>query len=394
VSRGTDQRLSGFRVLAFCDYFAAGSSGGAERVSYEVYERLARWGAEITVLTTTPPGPSPQLETIDGVRVVRVPALDLSRLTGAQSSIAPRALPRAFRLAEEWSSHVLHANSLHFQTSISAAMVARRRRVPLVTTAHLAHLRHLPRLTGIAARAYEETAGRFILGSSTRVIAVSRGVVAHLRSLGVPREKIDLIFNGVDHDLFKPADDAGTHTPVVLFVGRLIANKGPDVLIRAAELLTREGVTLEVVFVGDGPLRSRLEAGVERRRMGDRVKFIGHSSDVAGWLRRAAVFVRPSLTEGLPLTVLEAMASGVCVVASNVPGNNELIEHGVNGLLVTPDDPRSLAQALRSVLVGEERRARLAESGYLSSRTYSWDACAEGVARTLLEVAGARHRWT
>ena len=106
--------------MAFCDYFAAGSSGGAERVSHEVYGRLAQWGAEVTVLTTTP-GPSSERGALDNVRVVGVPALDLSRLTGAQSSFAPRALPRAFRLAEEWRPHVLHANSgVNFAWSIAA----------------------------------------------------------------------------------------------------------------------------------------------------------------------------------------------------------------------------------------------------------------------------------
>ena len=157
-------------------------------------------------------------------------------------------------------------------------------------------------------------------------------------------------------------------------------------------LLAREGLTPEAVLVGEGPLRSRLEDDVERRHLGDRVKFIGHSSDVAGWLRRASVFVRPSLTEGLPLTVLEAMASKVCVVASDIPGNNELITHEVNGLLFSAGDPHALARALTSVLVGDDRRIRLAETGFVSSRAYSWDACAESVARTLLNVAGARGR--
>ncbi len=380
--------VDGLRVLAFCDYFSGDSSGGAERVAREVYGRLAARGACVTLITATPSQARGPME-VDGLRVHAVRSMDLSGLTRAQVSLAPRAVPEAFRVAAGYRPHVLHANSIHFQTSVAAALLHRSKGIPLVTTVHLSRPSNLPWLTRELTKGYELTVGRFVLRSSGRVIAVSGPVGRHVESLGIPSSKVEVVVNGVDHELFKPnrRARARSKTPVILFVGRLIANKGPQVLLEAANRLAKQGIRPEIVFLGDGPLRSRLMRAAADRGIGGHVHFPGHSSDVPGWLRRADIVVRPSFTEGLPLTVLEAMAAGVCVVASDIPGNAELISHRGNGLLFEVGDPRSLQRELISVLHDPTWRGKLAAAGHQTSLAYSWDACAEAVGGILLAAA-------
>ncbi|HYG72206.1 MAG TPA: glycosyltransferase family 4 protein, partial [Actinomycetota bacterium] len=109
--------------------------------------------------------------------------------------------------------------------------------------------------------------------------------------------------------------------------------------------------------------------------------------EIAAHLRRADVVVRPTLTEGMSLTVLEAMASGACVVASNVPGNAELIAHGVNGLLAPAGDRAAFAAQLRRAVDDPRERRRLGERAAEDSLAYSWDRCAEETLAVFEEAA-------
>ena len=286
---------------------------------------------------------------------------------------------------------MLHANHLMFQTSLAAARLQPRIGVPLVSTAHLGPLGFLPAGMRLPATIHEQSVGRFILGRSERVIAVASSVAVHLGELGVDRARIDVVPNGIDHVRFHPpamsrAERNGA-PPHIVFVGRLIANKGPGLFVWALRALTAAGLRFTAQVVGDGPLRARLEREVGRLGLGGRVSFAGEVDDVAERLREADILVRPSLTEGLPLAVLEAMASGTCVVASDIPGNAELVVDGGSGLLFRPGDARHLTSQLRSLVLDAGLRRRLADEGCRRAAGYSWDATAEATAKVLAGVA-------
>ena len=378
--------LSGLRILAFCDYYSPDAIGGSERVASEVYSRLASVGADVLLLTTSLSRTHQSYEK-DGIRVRAVPALDLRRLTSAQVSLAPMVFRESRKLRDVFQPDVLHANSLHFQTSIAAAILHRRTHVPMVSTMHLARPEDLPLLLRAATATYEQSVGRFILASSSAVIAVSEAVGRHARRLGISRDRIHVVANGVDHDRFQPRAEAynGLRRPLLLFVGRLISNKGPQILIEA--LGKPPHIEADLVVIGDGPMRQQLERAVKKQGSEDRVRFAGVSDDVAGWLHRADVLVRPSLTEGLPLTVLEAMASRVCVVASDIAGNADLVRDGESGLLFPAGDAGALAAALDRVISDPEERGRLAAGGWEASQAYSWSTCAEAVGEILAAVS-------
>ena len=389
------------RLLAFCDYFSPDSSGGTERAAWEVYRRLAAKGAVIRVITALPRGfrsypAAPNLE------VRSAPMAELQRWLRVQAAISPALFIQVRRLIAGFRPDVLHANTLFFQTSAAAALIQARTRIPLVTTAQIAGLDLLPGPGRIAARVYERSVGQFILSRSRKVVAVSDSVRHHLDELFVDADRIVVVPNGVDLDRFHPRSAAPSPlssgqfpSPTgggqsgglrILFIGRLIANKGPHLFLQALLDLHRDGVPFAARFLGEGPMRRELEQ--RAAPLGSAVEFRGQVQDVAAELQGADLVVRPSLTEGLPLAVLEAMASGVCVLASNIAGNRDVIDDGTNGLLVAPNDPSALAMAIRRMITNPGVRQRMASAGHATAQRYSWDRVADAMERVLEQAAG------
>jgi glycosyltransferase involved in cell wall biosynthesis len=379
-----DERLRGLRILAFCDYYGPGSIGGSERVAREIYARLARAGARVLVIS----GLEGVAYDDPGVEVAPFRTANLSGLVGAQLSVTPLMYLRAKRLARQFDPHVVSAQTFHFHGSLVASRVATRMSVPLVTVAHVAGLEHLRGVSRVLAEAHERTIGRVIIRRSTGVVAVSDAVRTHAIARGAPRLGVRVVHNGVDSDTFRPTPETNENPPNVLFVGRLIANKGPDVLLEAVRILCKRGIEFTATFVGDGPMLEQLRTSAIAESLP--ASFPGSSPDVASWMHEAAVVVRPSFTEGMPLTLLEAMASQRCVLASDIPANAELVDNGRTGLLHRPGDASHLADQLAELIDNPDLRARLAEAAHIESKAYSWDETARGHADAWLDAISSR----
>jgi starch synthase (maltosyl-transferring) len=155
---------------------------------------------------------------------------------------------------------------------------------------------------------------------------------------------------------------AGSHW--ALFVGRIEPQKGLNVLLDAARDVARHRADWHLAIVGAGPDASRLRAQAERDPvLANRVHWLGRREDVPGLLKGADLLVLPSLWEGMPNVVLEAMAARRAVVATRVEGSEELIEHGRTGWLVPPGDSPALVQALLDAHSDVDRLARMGEAG-------------------------------
>ena len=148
-------------------------------------------------------------------------------------------------------------------------------------------------------------------------------------------------------------------------VGRLTPAKGQLLLVHACAELQREGLPFELTLVGDGPDRARLEEAVRRHGLQRRVRFAGplNQREVQAELAQADAFVLPSLAEGIPVVLMEAMASGVPCISCPVNGIPELIEHGHSGLLATPGDVADLTAQLRRLVDDADLREQLAVHG-------------------------------
>ena len=177
-----------------------------------------------------------------------------------------------------------------------------------------------------------------------RVVCVSEDAKRLSAAEGVAPRRLSVIRNGIDTARFAylgPVPDG----PVVT-VGRLVPAKGVDTLLRAAARVARRRPGFRLEIAGDGVARPGLEALAVELGLTDRVRFLGNVQDVPGLLARASALALPSLSEGISLTLLEAAARGLPIVATRVGGNPEVVEDGVTGRLVAPADAAELASAL------------------------------------------------
>jgi glycosyltransferase involved in cell wall biosynthesis len=377
--------LSGpFRVAVLTDHFSPQSSGGVEHVVWEVYRRLAAEGVEVLVLTALERGKSP----FAGLETRSVRIWDLSRVVGAQFGVAPALFHAVSRAIEAFHPDVLHANGLHFQTTLAATLANRRRTLPMVLTSHVAGLDALQQPTRALTHAYESSFGRHILRRCSRVISIAPSVRKHLLELGVDPNLIDDVPNGVDHQRFHAADaPRPPGPPLLMFIGRHMPNKGPQVFIEALGRLRDEGVAYRAELLSSGPMRERLERRTQALNLRERVTFRGHVADVADEMRRADIIVRPSFSEGMPLSLLEAMATRVSLVVSDVPGNNDLIRDGENGLLFAPGRLDELVAKMKRLIDSPELRASLADVAWKDAQQYTWDRTAAGTIESLRKAA-------
>ena len=227
-----------------------------------------------------------------------------------------------------------------------------------------------------------------LLTESDRADVTARGIV--------PPEKIRLIRNGVDStdvDAGRPGDlvrrELGIppSAKVVLFTGRLARQKSPETLIEAAEMVVRQNDRAWFLLAGDGPKARALEERIAAAGLAGRVRLLGVQSDVPGLLRASDLFVLPSLYEGMPLSLLEAMAAGLPVVATAIPGNRDLVVQGETGLLVPYGDSDALGKAILGLLDDPGRAGAFGEAGRRrAQKQFSLDKTAELTARLYLEL--------
>lgn len=208
---------------------------------------------------------------------------------------------------------------------------------------------------------------------------VGRYVTEHLR---LPTARIHVVPNGIDEHRFAPADDRSTDGSTILWLGLLAAVKRVDLLVRVVAELPQA----HLVLVGDGPERDRITALIAELDVAGRIELRGHVDDPAAMFRTADMFALPSAAEGLPLSLLQAMSSGLPAVASAVGGIPDVIRPGIDGLLIAPDDPAALAGALGELLDDAELRRTMgkhARERVLAN--FTLESCVDG----LLEVYGS-----
>ena len=189
-------------------------------------------------------------------------------------------------------------------------------------------------------------------------VCVSRGVADFSATVtGLDRQKLTVIPNAVDADKFvgiQPADLTPLGIPcgsrVFISVGRLESQKGFDVLIEAISLGNSLPADVYFLIVGDGPQSVSLRQQVELHALQERIRFAGRRTDVPELLAASMTFILSSRWEGMPNVILEAMAAGLPIITTSVEGTDELVQDGVNGLVVAPDRAAALRAAIESVL--------------------------------------------
>lgn len=307
--------------------------GGTERQTLELVRRLDRRRFTVHVACFHRDGTWLPLAERDADSVTEFPVTSFTATRTLRTAAAFRLWCRSKRLA------VLHAGDLY--ANIFALPLAAAAGVPV-------------RIGSRRELNPDKTAGQLVAQRGAYafahwIVANSTAAVARLRREGVRRRHIAHIPNGIDVDTFFPSAAARPLRRLVT-VARLRPEKGHDILIDAAVWITRAFPDASLTIIGDGPLRDTLAGRIAARGLDGRVKLEGHVDDVAAALREHDVFVLASRSEAFPNSVIEAMASGMPVVASGVGGIPELVEHGRSGVLVRPDRPEELAHAVIELL--------------------------------------------
>jgi glycosyltransferase involved in cell wall biosynthesis len=243
--------------------------------------------------------------------------------------------------------HILHTSE--FRSSLVALLCGRRYPILHVRTVH-------GWISNDLRGAVKAGIDRALLRSCDRVILVSEALRDRLPSWWVPDSRVRILHNALvleHYENVPPRDDLHreNETEVVLLsVGRLSLEKGQPLLLEALARLAPVHAGLRVLFAGVGPLESRLRAMADGLGINKRVKFLGYVNDMTSLYSSASLVVQSSSTEGLPNVILEAACLGVPVVATDVGGTREVIEHGVSGWLIRPKSVEHLVAGIEHFL--------------------------------------------
>lgn len=356
--------------------------GGAERATETLTTELRRRGVDVCVLTRRYRGLASR-DTVNGVPVRRM---------GGSSRSALGAASFGMRLIAEVAGSdrpdLIHVQNI--DTPLLAGMALRRLLgVPLVVTIH-----GLPQIEIKRASWLGRARLKRMVREADAFVALTEGQRSALVEEGAAPGDIRLVPNGIQTARFAVSSETEREQSrrdlglppgarAVLYLGRLVALKQVDVLLHAWAKVQVDP-RLHLLIAGDGPDRARLEAFRDALEL-ERVHFVGAVDGTPAYYRAASVYVLPSRYEGQSVALLEAMSSGVAVVASDNAGNRTLVEDGVNGLLVPVADVEALAAAIGRLLADPATAEEFGRRGRaLVERRYSL----ESVANAHVELYG------
>ncbi|WP_169978011.1 glycosyltransferase family 4 protein [Tautonia rosea] len=316
--------------------------GGAEKVLSYLAPALAEQGNEVTVLTSLPPGSGlPEVEEVAthrGSCTIRRLATSRLRFVGTW-----RYMKNLERWLEEHPPELAYVSMLKHDAYVTVE-VGRRLGFPVVLR---------PEGAGATGDLAWQSWGNFgrTIGERTRqadaIVAISKPIEDELRDAGYNPSIIHRLPNGVPvpETPWRRRDDWRS-APTAAYVGRLAPEKGLEALIEAWPIVRKTFPNAHLILYGDGPEGPSLWAGVGKLGQGDVIDLPGPTSDPTAALREADLFVLPSREEGMSVALLEAMALGIPLVASSIPGNRKLISDFKDGRLAPVDDPEGLARVI------------------------------------------------
>ena len=356
---------AGLRIVQLITEMAP---AGAEKVVHDLAIGLSAKGHQVCVATLLDAPGQPTTLTDDlpahGVTVMRLKMRwkgDLLRLS---------ALARLLRQARP---HILHTHLWHADLAAKAMLPAIwRRRPALLSTIHIADRRPIH--------------WRFAIDRLTQpwvdqIVSVSPSVMDfYRRRVGAAAHKCVVVPNGINVAAYQALPDrrqararcgAASAEPVIGTIARLDPQKGLPVLLQAFGILARRCPRAALLIAGAGPDREALEALAVRLGLANRVHMLGFQQDVRPVLAALDVFVLPSRWEGFGLATLEAMAAGLAVVVTDVPGSRDLVEHEQTGLVVPPNDPLALGRAIIRCLTQTDIRVRMGQRAQTTASSFS-----------------------
>ena len=302
------------------------------------------------------------------------------------------------RLVQERDVEIIHALMDYSTNTAAASFVSKVTDIPFVYNVQGMGTRTGRFVVDALAECYDWTIDRFISRNAKKLILLSKSLISRTRKLGVPDSKVVVIPSGVDSAHYNPErpevkrrasqlrGEFGFHNEVVVgFVGRLYPAKGLTYLFSAVKRIQSKLPNITLLVVGDGAQRKELEAMSKMLKV--KTIFAGWQHDVVPYYSLMDIFVLPSLFEGLPNVILEAMAMRKAVIATKVGGNPDVLSDGENGFLVPVRNVQKLALALEKLIEDETLRAKMGAMNRQKVETcFLWSKTAEKVEKVYREI--------
>jgi len=362
--------------------------GGGEMQTREQLLRMVRRGSRVHVIDLTPRHGGAAVEDDGGIVVhrVRTPRAPVVRSMAYHARIARLSwrLGRRARVAQlnHLGTGMIAAAPLLAMLGVGRTLVIWGSAAPGI---------------GPFGPGWRNRIARWIARRQPSVVSLSTATARNLAAAGFDTARMRFIPNGVDTERFRPLASAdGPWSPppewpkrgtIAVTVGRLVPAKGLDLLFHAWRSAVAAAPDATLVIVGDGPLRQECEAAVASLGLAESVRFLGTRRDVPEILRRSDVYVSSSRTEGMSNALLEALASGLPLVATRVGGAEDTVDDRVNGVLVPEGDVAALASALAELLASPEKRRAMGEaSRSLALARFALDTIVDRYTELFLEL--------
>ena len=354
--------------------------GGIERRLVALLPRLDRERFNVSVVCIRERGPLADALEAAGVPVACIPFRRRWDLA---------ALRRLAGLMREQRTDIVHSHM--YRSNVPATVAGRMARVPHVW----AQVHNVDTWETRRQLWMDRQLCRWRDGAIAVSECVRRDVMA---SMQLPAERVRVIYNGIDVERFARArsrrgeirrrEGVGDVDTVFLFMARLVEQKRPGDFLEAIGRLQmrQDGERVCAWVLGDGPMSKELKRHAETLPHPDRIRFFGRRDDIENYLPGADAFVLPSIKEGFSNALLEAMASGLAIVATDVGGNAEAIRDGRDGLIVEPNDPDALEEVMLKLWTKRDLRASLAVSAAERAQTFSLDQMQRNVEALYLET--------
>ena len=330
---------------------------GTEIATYYIAEHLAQHGHEVHVITSLDEG-LPEKSCEKGFHIHRLPRVRI-RFVGVLAFWVD-----IVRTLQKIKPDIVHAQS--FGSGMPALLSNRLLKIPYVIYGRGSDV-YLPDW-------FTKLTAKGILKNASTVIALTEHMKDAMQAI-YSRDVI-IVPNGINlNEVAEREAEGGNPGKKILFVGRLHPVKGTQYLLGAMSIVHRELPEAKLILVGDGEEREHLETLTDNLGIRECVEFAGRvpHERVQDYMSQAKVFVLPSLSEGFPVTILEAMACGLPVVATRVGGVPDIIEDGANGYLIDAMNQEQIAEALLKLLRDEELRKGISEKNRVTAEKYRWD---------------------
>jgi glycosyltransferase involved in cell wall biosynthesis len=266
---------------------------------------------------------------------------------------------------------VLHAHSQLFFTTFFSIILNKIKNKPSIITVHgIKAVRD--KTTNLFQEIWLQVLARYIFKITDKVQCMTEKDAKEIQRYGVNNNKIVIIPNGIDTTLFKPSNPDNKHNDFILWIGRFVEEKGLKYLVEAMEFVTKDYPNKKVILVGEGPLKEDIQCQIHNKDL-DKIFEIRNNcsqKEIATLMKKCELFILPSLKEGFPKSILEAMASGKPIITTN--GLKDVV--GNAGITVTPESTEELKNAIIFYLSNpsEEKKSGTRGRKYIEEN-YSWD---------------------